>query len=48
MTRIDKDTPIAVIGLGYVGLLLAVAFARYFKVTGFDTKQKRIEELNTG
>ncbi|KIO77179.1 UDP-N-acetyl-D-galactosamine dehydrogenase [Pedobacter lusitanus] len=48
MTRIDKDTPIAVIGLGYVGLPLAVAFARYFKVTGFDTKQKRIEELNTG
>ncbi|MGY0034398.1 nucleotide sugar dehydrogenase [Pedobacter sp. NJ-S-72] len=48
MTRIDKDTPIAVIGLGYVGLPLAVAFARYFKVIGFDTKQKRIEELNTG
>ena len=48
MTRIDKDTPIAVIGLGYVGLPLAVAFARYYKVIGFDTKQKRIEELNTG
>jgi len=48
MTRIDKDTPIAVIGLGYVGLPLAVAFARYFKVTGFDTKQKRIDELHTG
>ncbi|MBB5619185.1 UDP-N-acetyl-D-galactosamine dehydrogenase [Pedobacter cryoconitis] len=48
MTRIDKDTPIAVIGLGYVGLPLAVAFARYFKVTGFDTKQKRIEELHKG
>ncbi|MET4140025.1 nucleotide sugar dehydrogenase [Pedobacter sp. UYP1] len=48
MTRIDKDTPIAVIGLGYVGLPLAVAFARYFKVTGFDTKQKRIAELHTG
>lgn len=48
MTRIDKDTRIAVIGLGYVGLPLAVAFAKYFKVTGFDTKQKRIEELKTG
>ncbi|AMP99252.1 UDP-N-acetyl-D-galactosamine dehydrogenase [Pedobacter cryoconitis] len=48
MTRIDKDTTIAVIGLGYVGLPLAVAFARYFKVTGFDTKQKRIAELHTG
>jgi UDP-N-acetyl-D-galactosamine dehydrogenase len=48
MTRIDKDTHIAVIGLGYVGLPLAAAFAKYFKVTGFDTKQKRIDELNTG
>ena len=48
MTRIDKDTPLAIIGLGYVGLPLAVAFARYFKVTGFDTKQKRIDELHTG
>jgi len=48
MTRIDKDTPIAVIGLGYVGLPLAVAFARNFKVTGFDTKHKRITELNKG
>ncbi len=48
MTSIDKDTPIAIIGLGYVGLPLAVAFAKYFKVTGFDTKQKRITELNAG
>lgn len=48
MTRINKDTPIAIIGLGYVGLPLAVAFAKYFKVTGFDTKPSRIEELKAG
>lgn len=48
MIQINKDTPIAIIGLGYVGLPLAVAFAKYFKVTGFDTKKSRIDELKTG
>lgn len=48
MIQINKDTPIAIIGLGYVGLPLAVAFAKYFKVTGFDTKETRIAELNAG
>ncbi len=37
---------IAVIGLGYVGLPLAVALARHFPVTGFDIDHRRIEELN--
>ena len=36
---------IAIIGLGYVGLPLAVEFAKYFKVIGFDINQNRIEEL---
>lgn len=48
MTGINKDTRIAIIGLGYVGLPLAVAFAKYFKVTGFDTKPSRINELTAG
>jgi UDP-N-acetyl-D-galactosamine dehydrogenase len=48
MTEINKDTHIAIIGLGYVGLPLAVAFAKYFKVTGFDTKPARIAELKAG
>jgi UDP-N-acetyl-D-galactosamine dehydrogenase len=39
---------IAVIGLGYVGLPLAVEFAKKFKVTGFDKSQNRISELLTG
>jgi UDP-N-acetyl-D-galactosamine dehydrogenase len=36
---------IAIIGLGYVGLPLAVAFSKKFKVMGFDINQKRIQEL---
>lgn len=40
------DTRIAVIGLGYVGLPLAVALARYFTVTGVDSSAARIEELS--
>ncbi|MCZ6861240.1 MAG: nucleotide sugar dehydrogenase [Alphaproteobacteria bacterium] len=43
------DIPkIAIIGLGYVGLPLAVALARHFPVTGFDADAKRIDELNAG
>ena len=43
----DK-TRIALIGLGYVGLPLAVEFAKKFPVAGFDIKQERIEELRKG
>jgi UDP-N-acetyl-D-galactosamine dehydrogenase len=39
---------IAVIGLGYVGLPLAVAFSRSFDVIGFDIDANRIEELRRG
>lgn len=37
---------ISVIGLGYVGLPLAVAFSDKFEVIGFDVNEKRVEELN--
>ena len=40
--------PIAVIGLGYVGLPLAVEFGKRFPVTGFDIKPERIAELRAG
>ena len=40
------DKRIAVIGLGYVGLPLAIEFGKKFKVLGFDINQSRIEELN--
>ena len=39
---------IAVIGLGYVGLPLAVEFARHYPVVGFDISAKRIAELKNG
>ena len=39
---------IAVIGLGYVGLPLAVAFGERRPVVGFDINQTRIDELNAG
>ena len=39
---------IAIIGLGYVGLPLAVAFAEKYKVVGFDINEARIKELNHG
>ncbi len=39
---------IAIIGLGYVGLPLAHAFAKKYEVVGFDINQNRIEELKAG
>src|SRR5688572_22402708 len=39
---------IAVIGLGYVGLPLAIALSRRFDVVGFDISLKRIEQLGKG
>tara|TARA_B100000575_G_C23133256_1_gene657751 strand:- start:432 stop:1694 length:1263 start_codon:yes stop_codon:yes gene_type:complete len=39
---------IGVIGLGYVGLPLSIAFSKKYKTFGFDINSKRIEELNKG
>ncbi|WP_243364602.1 nucleotide sugar dehydrogenase [Fundidesulfovibrio terrae] len=39
---------LAVVGLGYVGLPLAVALARHFNVVGFDISARRIERLREG
>jgi UDP-N-acetyl-D-galactosamine dehydrogenase len=39
---------VAIVGLGYVGLPLAVEFAKHFDVTGFDISSKRISELQDG
>lgn len=44
-----KEKPtIAIIGLGYVGLPLAVAFAEQYKVIGFDINTQRVAELQNG
>ena len=39
---------IAVIGLGYVGLPVAVAFGRHSQVVGFDVNEQRLKELRNG
>ena len=39
---------IAVIGLGYVGLPLAIEFGKKYRVVGFDINKKRVEELQNG
>ena len=43
-----SNAPIAVIGLGYVGLPLAVEFGKQRKVVGFDINTTRIAELRAG
>lgn len=44
----DMNKKIAVIGLGYVGLPLAVEFGKHRPVIGFDIKPDRIAELQSG
>ena len=41
----NKNIKIAVIGLGYVGLPLALEFAKKYDVTGFDIDESRVNEL---
>ena len=48
MTMKLEDLKLAVIGLGYVGLPLAVEFGRIRNVIGFDINPKRIEQLRSG
>jgi UDP-N-acetyl-D-galactosamine dehydrogenase len=43
-----KNTRIAIVGLGYVGLPLAVEFGKKYPTTGFDINQKRVQELQSG
>jgi UDP-N-acetyl-D-galactosamine dehydrogenase len=44
----EKNVVLALIGLGYVGLPLAVEFGKKYKVIGFDINEKRIRELKEG
>ena len=43
-----QEIQIAIIGLGYVGLPLAIEFSKSYSVVGFDINKKRIDELNLG
>jgi len=42
---IKKEAKLAVIGLGYVGLPIALEFARKIKVVGFDINQSRVDMM---
>ena len=45
---INKEKKIAVVGLGYVGLPLAVEFAKYANVIGFDLNKEKIQKYKNG
>jgi len=47
-TKLENRIKIAIIGLGYVGLPLAVEFGKKFKTVGFDINAKRVEALRKG
>ena len=42
-----SNTNICVVGLGYVGLPLAIAFGKKFNVMGFDVNSERISDLKS-
>jgi len=45
---INKEAKLAVIGLGYVGLPIALGFAKKIKVIGFDINKERVEMMRNG
>ncbi|MBU4208503.1 MAG: nucleotide sugar dehydrogenase, partial [Proteobacteria bacterium] len=45
---ISRKSKVAVVGLGYVGLPLAVHLSKHFEVVGYDLKSDRIKELESG
>jgi UDP-N-acetyl-D-glucosamine/UDP-N-acetyl-D-galactosamine dehydrogenase len=45
---LNKEKTIAVVGLGYVGLPIALEFARKFRVIGFDINERRVELMQQG
>ena len=48
MKQLSSNLKIAVIGLGYVGLPLAVEFSKKYNVIGYDINELRIKELHSG
>ena len=42
----NKEAKISILGLGYVGLPLAVEFSKKYNVIGFDLDEVRVSELN--
>ena len=48
MANGSQKIKIAIVGLGYVGLPLAMEFAKVFDVIAFDINKERIQQLNDG
>ena len=49
LARVEsREARLAVIGLGYVGLPLAVEFGKHYAVVGFDVNARRLDELRAG
>ncbi len=48
MDTMTTSPKIAIIGLGYVGLPLAIAFGQKYATVGFDTHTRRVDELKEG
>jgi len=46
LSKNNNDLIIGIIGLGYVGLPLAIEFGKKFKTIGFDIKKERIKNLS--
>jgi len=43
---INENINICIIGLGYVGLSLAVEFGKKYRTTGYDISEKRVKEVD--
>ena len=48
MKNLTDDLKITIIGMGYVGLPLAVEFGKKYRTCGFDVKKERLEKLRAG
>ncbi|MBR7120630.1 MAG: nucleotide sugar dehydrogenase [Lentisphaeria bacterium] len=48
MKNLTNDLKITIIGMGYVGLPLAVEFGKKYRTCGFDVKKERLEKLRAG
>lgn len=48
MASTSSNFDVVVVGLGYVGLPLAIALSKHFSTTGLDINRQRVEELHTG
>ena len=46
--KMMRETKIAVIGLGYVGLPLARLFSTRYRTVGYDRDRRRVDSLNSG